>query len=80
MSNKTTAMWANTRVSEQLGIKYAKEPVMEIRLGVALKTISIYVNHISPAVIDDAVAAEAQRHVLPEDDLARSGRRAHVEN
>jgi hypothetical protein len=59
MSNKTTARWPNTRVSERLGIKYAKEPVMEILLGVALKTISTYVGHILlPAVIDDAFAAE----------------------
>lgn len=60
MRNKTTAMWANTRVSERLGITYAKEPVMEMLLGVARKTISTYVNHISPAVIDDAVAAEGK--------------------
>lgn len=59
MSNKTRAMWANTRVSERLGIKYAKEQVMKILSGIALKTISTYVDHISPAVIDDAFAAEA---------------------
>jgi hypothetical protein len=58
--NKTTAMWANTRVTERLGIKYAKEPVMEILLGVALKTISTYLDHILPAVIDDAVVAEGK--------------------
>jgi hypothetical protein len=52
-------MWANTRVSERLGIKYAKEQVMKILSGIALKTISTYVDHISPAVIDDAFAAEA---------------------
>jgi hypothetical protein len=60
MSNKTTARWANTRVSERLGITYAKAHVMEILLGVALKTIATYLDHISPAVIDDALAAEAQ--------------------
>jgi hypothetical protein len=60
MSNKTTARWANTRVSERLGITYAKEQVMEILLGVALKTILTYVDHISPAVIDDVFAAEAK--------------------
>lgn len=59
MSNKTTATWANTRVSERLGIKDAKEQVMEILLGVALKTISTYLDRISPAVIDHAFAAEA---------------------
>jgi len=46
MSNKTTAIWANTRVSERLGIKYAKEQIMEILLGVARKTISTYVDQI----------------------------------
>ena len=46
MSHKTTAMWANTGVSERLGITYAKEPVMEILPGVALKTISTYVDQI----------------------------------
>ena len=40
MSNKTTARWANTRVSERLGIKHAKEHVMEVLLDVALKTFS----------------------------------------
>ena len=60
MSNKTTARWANTRVSERLGITYAKEQGMEILLGVALKTILTYVDHISPAVIDDVFAAEAK--------------------
>jgi hypothetical protein len=58
MRNTTTAMWANTRVSERLGIKYAKEPVRDIQLGVARKTISTYVDHRLPAVLDDAVAAE----------------------
>ena len=60
MSNKTTARWANTGVSERLGIKYAKEQVMETLLGVAIKTISTYVDHILPAVIDDACAAEGK--------------------
>jgi hypothetical protein len=59
MSNTTTARWATTRVSEQLGIKYAKKPVMAGLLRVALKTISTYVDHILlPAVIDDTFAAE----------------------
>jgi len=50
---------ANARVSERLGINYAKEPVMEMLLGVALKTSSTYLDHILPAVIDDGFAAEA---------------------
>jgi hypothetical protein len=58
MRNKTTAMWTNTRISERLGIKYAKEQIMAGLLGVALKTISTYLDHISPAVINDAFAAE----------------------
>ena len=36
MSHTTTAMWANTRVSERLGVKDAKEQVMEMLLDVAL--------------------------------------------
>ena len=59
MSNKTTTMWANTRISERLGITYGKEQVVEILLGVALKTIPTYLDDISPAVIDDAFAAGA---------------------
>jgi len=59
MNNKTTTRWANTRVSERLDIKYAKEQVMAGLLRVALKTISTYVDHILlPAVIDDTFAAE----------------------
>ncbi len=58
MSNKTTARWANTRVSERLGIKDAKEQVIASLLCAALETLATYVDHISPAVIDDAFAAE----------------------
>jgi hypothetical protein len=59
MSNTTTAMRANTRVLERLGIKYAKEQIMAGLLGVALKTISTYLGHILlPAVIDDTFSAE----------------------
>jgi hypothetical protein len=60
MSNKTTGMWANTRVLARLGIKYPKEQVMGILLSVALKTISAYFDHISQAVIYDAFAAEGK--------------------
>lgn len=59
MSNTATATRANTRVSERLGIKYAKEQIMAGLLGVALKTISTYLGHILlPAVIDDTFSAE----------------------
>ena len=80
-ASEKRARWANTRVSERLGIKYAKEQVMAGLLRVALKTIPTYVNHILlPAVIDDTFAPEVTCHVLPEDDVARSGCPAHVEN
>ena len=39
---------------------YSKEQVMELLLGVALKTISNYLDHISPATIDQAFAAESK--------------------
>jgi hypothetical protein len=34
--------------------------VMELLLGVALKTVSNYLDHLSPAAIDQAFAAEAR--------------------
>jgi hypothetical protein len=39
---------------------YRKEQVMELLLGVALKTISNYLDHISPAPVDQAFAAESK--------------------
>lgn len=39
---------------------YRKEQAMELLLGVALKTISNYLDHISPAPIDQAFAAETK--------------------
>ena len=39
---------------------YRKEQVMELLIGIALKTISNYLDHISPAPIDQAFAAEGQ--------------------
>ena len=38
---------------------YKKEQVMELLLGIALKSISNYLNHISPAPVDPAFAAES---------------------
>jgi hypothetical protein len=38
--------------------------VMELLLGVALKTVSNYLDHLSPTTIDQAFAAEA-RYELP---------------
>jgi uncharacterized peroxidase-related enzyme len=39
---------------------YKKEQVMELLLGIALKTISNYLDHISPAPVDQAFAAESK--------------------
>jgi uncharacterized peroxidase-related enzyme len=38
---------------------YRKEQIMELLIGIALKTISNYLDHISPAPIDQAFAAES---------------------
>jgi uncharacterized peroxidase-related enzyme len=39
---------------------YKKEQVMELLLGIALKTISNYLDHISPAPLDPAFAPESK--------------------
>ena len=39
---------------------YSKEQVMEVLLGIGLKTISNYLDHISPAPLDEAFAAESK--------------------
>jgi uncharacterized peroxidase-related enzyme len=39
---------------------YKKEQVMELLLGIALKTISNYLDHISPAPVDPAFVAESK--------------------
>jgi uncharacterized peroxidase-related enzyme len=39
---------------------YKKEQVMELLLGIALKTISNYLDHISPAPLDKVFAAESK--------------------
>lgn len=43
-----------------LAAGFEKPQVMELLLGVALKTVSNYLDHLSPAVIDQAFAAEAR--------------------
>ena len=43
-----------------LAAGYQKPQVMELLLGVALKTVSNYLDHLSPATIDQAFAAEAR--------------------
>ena len=44
-----------------LSAGYRKEQVMELLLGVALKTISNYLDHFSPTPLDQAFAAEKVR-------------------
>lgn len=43
-----------------LAAGYQKPQMMELLLGVALKVVSNYLDHLSPATIDQAFAAEAQ--------------------
>jgi uncharacterized peroxidase-related enzyme len=43
---------------------YRKEQVMELLLGIALKTISNYLEHISPAPVDSAFAAESNQSAV----------------
>jgi alkylhydroperoxidase family enzyme len=45
-------------VAAFLAAGYRTEQVMELLLGVALKTISNYLDHLSPTTIDPAFAAE----------------------
>ena len=50
---------SESAVKRFLDAGYKKEQVMEILVGVALKTISNYLDHISPATLDDAFKSEA---------------------
>src|SRR5690348_12277047 len=43
-----------------LAAGYKKEQVMELLLGIALKTISNYLDHISPTPVDQAFAGESR--------------------
>jgi uncharacterized peroxidase-related enzyme len=47
-------------IQKFLAAGYKKEQVMELLLGIALKTISNYLDHISPTPFDDAFAGEAR--------------------
>lgn len=51
---------STTTVDDFLAAGYEKPQVMELLLGVALKTVSNYLAHLSPATIDQAFAAEAR--------------------
>jgi uncharacterized peroxidase-related enzyme len=46
-------------IQKFLAAGYKKEQVMELLLGIALKTISNYLDHISPTPLDQAFAGEA---------------------
>ncbi|HEY2153294.1 MAG TPA: hypothetical protein VGH34_20975 [Vicinamibacterales bacterium] len=47
-----------TTIAAFLAAGYRKEQVMDVLIGVALKTISNYLDHLSPAVIDPPFIAE----------------------
>ena len=47
-------------IQQFIAAGYKKEQVMELLLGVALKSISNYLDHISPAPVDQAFAAETK--------------------
>jgi alkylhydroperoxidase family enzyme len=47
-------------IQKFLAAGYKKEQVMELLLGIALKTISNYVDHISPTPVDPAFATESK--------------------
>jgi AhpD family alkylhydroperoxidase len=49
-----------TAVDAFLEAGYQRPQVMELLLGVALKTVSNYLDHLSPTTIDQAFAAEAR--------------------
>ena|SRR2546425_9710353 len=47
-------------IQKFLAAGYRKEQVMELLLGIALKTISNYLDHISPTPLDHALAGESK--------------------
>ena len=47
-------------IQKFLAVGYKKEQVMELLLGIALKTISNYLDHISPTPVDHAFAGESK--------------------
>lgn len=47
-------------IQKFLAAGYTKEHVMELLLGIALKTISNYLDHISPTPVDRAFAGESK--------------------
>ena len=49
----------NGQIEAFLGAGFTKEQVFEVILGVSMKTISNYINHIAATDLDEAFAAEA---------------------
>lgn len=47
-------------IQDFIAAGYKKEQVMELLLGIALKTISNYLDHISPTPVDPAFTAESR--------------------
>jgi alkylhydroperoxidase family enzyme len=47
-------------IQKFLAAGYKKDQAMELLLGIALKTISNYLDHISPTPVDPAFAAESK--------------------
>jgi len=50
---------SDTTIQDFLSVGYTREQVMELLLGVAMKTISNYVDHISPVPLDSQYIAGA---------------------
>ena len=50
-------------IQKFIAVGYKKEQVMELLLGIAMKTISNYLDHISPAPVDQAFAAESKQSI-----------------
>ena len=57
-SSRSVAMPNPRDITRFLAAGYTKPQVMELLLGVALKTISNYLDHISPSPLDAAFASE----------------------
>ena len=49
----------NEQIEAFLGAGFTKEQVFEVILGISMKTISNYINHIAQTDLDEAFAAEA---------------------
>ena len=52
-------MWRRRGIENFLAAGYSKDQVHEVLIGVALKTMSNYLDHISPTELDPAFQSEA---------------------